>query len=184
MNVATISRAVGVSRMTVYKYLRGGAPRRWHVTRRGERAVLAPYEPYLLRRWAEGCHVAAQLCREIRVLGYTHSERTVALFATRLRREGMPCPAHHPKAPLTRAEGPSARDVATLLVQRAEKRTADQAAYLTHLGAGHPLETDQAAGLRPREDRPAPQAGAASRLIPAAPGHPQEDLTPIHQLCG
>lgn len=158
MNIAAIARAVGVSRMTVYAYLRRGPPQRWHVTRRGERRVLEPYEPYLLRRWVEGCHVAAQLCREIRALGYAHSERTVALFATRLRRKGMPCPGRRPNAPLTRIEGPSARHVATLLVQRPEKRTVDQTAYLAHLAQTDPaiaaaatLGGDFLAMLRRRE---------------------------------
>ena len=35
-----------------------------------EARVLKPYEPYLLRRWAEGCHTATVLWREIQAQGF------------------------------------------------------------------------------------------------------------------
>jgi DNA-binding CsgD family transcriptional regulator len=55
-----LARRLGVNRQTVYKYLRLPAPpERRHRSR--VVSALTPYEGYLLRRWAEGCHNARQL---------------------------------------------------------------------------------------------------------------------------
>src|SRR5262249_7861896 len=70
MNVAAIAHAVGVSRMTVYAYLRQGPPQPQRHAHRRRPRVLDPYEPYLLQRWQDGCRVANQLYREIRARGY------------------------------------------------------------------------------------------------------------------
>jgi transposase len=62
---ADIARMVGVSRQTVHRYLaHGSPPERRQPKRRGE--VLDPWKPYLLQRWAAGCHNALRLWREIR----------------------------------------------------------------------------------------------------------------------
>src|SRR5215208_137834 len=53
--VLDIAEIVGATRPTVYRYLAlGGPPERQQPHRLG-RGVLAPYEPYLARRWSEGC---------------------------------------------------------------------------------------------------------------------------------
>jgi hypothetical protein len=87
--IATIARQLGISRPTVYAYLRRDMPPgpkrpQW----RPSAQVLTPYIPYLIRRWHEsGAHTdSVQLWREIQALGYTHSVRTVCRFLTRLRR--------------------------------------------------------------------------------------------------
>src|SRR5262249_53583685 len=62
---ADIARMAGVSRQTVHRSLALGAPPELRQPkRRGE--VLEPWQPHLLRRWAEGCHKALRLWREIR----------------------------------------------------------------------------------------------------------------------
>src|SRR5262249_33995007 len=45
--VAQIARTVGISRMTVYKYLREGPPQRKRHSIHGKQRVLEPYGPYL-----------------------------------------------------------------------------------------------------------------------------------------
>jgi hypothetical protein len=65
-SVAQIARTVGIARMTVSKYLREGPPQRKRHSVHGRQRVLAPYEPYRLKRWAEGCRMATVLWREIR----------------------------------------------------------------------------------------------------------------------
>jgi transposase len=99
--------------------------------------VLEPWEPYLLKRWAEGCHMATVLWREIRAQGFAHSLTNVQRFVNQLRREGPP-PAGRPRTSLTKPDGPPPRRVAALVLRRPEQRTADQRAYLTQLATEDP----------------------------------------------
>jgi transposase len=133
--VATIARVVGVSRQTVYTYLRlhqPPDPKRPQFRQTNQ--VLTPYVPYLLRRWREGCRDSAQLWHEIQALGYTHSARTVSRFVTQLRRAaeaGRP-PEQH-LSPFTRPQGPSPRAVSFVIVRPAAKRTSEEQTYLEQL---------------------------------------------------
>ncbi len=85
-----IARMVGSTRTTVYRYLQGGPPQRKHLARRGQQRVLEPWEPYLLKRWDEGCHTATLLWREIRGRGFAHSITCVQRFCALLRLQGPP----------------------------------------------------------------------------------------------
>jgi transposase len=154
-DVAHIARTVGVSRETVYRYLRlPGPPARMRLPAR--RAALDPYLPYLERRWAEGCRNAKRLWREIREQGFAHSYSGVARFAARLRRAergGQPTAAT--RRVTTRP--PTPRQVALLCVQHREKRTPSQQVYLDRLrqadeaiAAAYALIQDFAAMLRER----------------------------------
>jgi transposase len=136
-SVAQIARTVGASRMTVYKYLREGPPQRKRHSVHGKQRVLEPYEPYLLKRWEEGCRMATVLWREIRAQGFASSLTNVQRFVAELRREGPP-PAGRPRTALTKAHGPPPRLVAALVLRRPEKRTEEQRAYLKLLRAEEP----------------------------------------------
>jgi transposase len=133
-SVAQIAREVGASRMTIYKYLREGPPQRKRHSIHGKQRVLEPYEPYLLKRWEEGCRMATVLWREIRTQGFAYSLTNVQRFVAQLRREGPP-PADRPRTALTKAHGPPPRLVAAAVLRRPEKRTAEQRAYLKLLRA-------------------------------------------------
>ena len=133
-SVAQIARSVGISRMTVYKYLREGPPQRKRHSLHGQQRVLDPYEPYLLNRWQEGCRTATVLWREIRAQGFAHSVSNVQRFVAQLRREGPPAD-NRPRTALTTAHGPPPRLVAALVVRRPERRTDEQRAYLALLRA-------------------------------------------------
>jgi|SRR5579884_13287 len=97
--VAQIARTVGISRMTVYKYLREGPPQRKRHSVHGRQCVLEPWEPYLLKRWEEGCRRATVLWREIRAQGFAHSLTNVQRFVNQLRREGPPPAGRAPPSP-------------------------------------------------------------------------------------
>jgi transposase len=137
MPLATIARQLGISRPTVYAYLRRDTPPgpkqpQW----RPAAQVLTPYIPYLIRRWHErGAHTdCVQLWREIRAFGSTHSARTVCRFITRLRRAAD---AGHPPelqgSPYTRRQGPSARGVSFAMVCPATKRSREAQTSLNQL---------------------------------------------------
>ena len=130
--VADIAREIGISRMTVYKYLREGLPQRKRHSIHGKQRVLEPYESYLLQRWAEGCHTATVLWREIQGQGYGHSVSNVQRFVAELRRDGPP-PVGRSRSALTKPHGPPPRQVAAIVLRRPEKRTDEQRAYLVQL---------------------------------------------------
>jgi len=148
---ADIARAVGVSRKTVYRYLAlPTPPERRQPKRRGE--VLEPWKPYLLRRWAEGCHTALRLWREICDQGYSSSSTTVTRFAARIRRGEIVVPP--PAGTVTSRNDDrvspdvsevrpltvewSARRVASLLVSATERLSEAQTAFLRQICAADP----------------------------------------------
>jgi transposase len=136
-SVAQIARTVGTSRMTVSKYLREGPPQRKRHSVHGKQRVLEPYEPYLLKRWEEGCRMATVLWREIRAQGFAYSLTNVQRFVAELRRAGPPATGR-PRTALTKPHGPPPRLVAALVLRRPERRTDEQHAYLKLLRAENP----------------------------------------------
>jgi transposase len=138
--IMEITRTVGISKMTVYKYLREGPPQRKRHSIHGKQRVLEPYEPYLLNRWNEGCRMATRLWREIQVQGFTYSLTNVQRFVAELRRDGPP-PTGQPRTALTKPHGPPPRQVAALVLRRPERRSDEQRAYLIHLRATDPAIT-------------------------------------------
>jgi transposase len=135
MALATIARQLGMSRPTVYAYLRRDTPpgpRR--LQRRPSARVLTPYLLYLIRCWRESGANSRQLWREIRALGYTHSARTVGRFITQLRRAADA--GQSPKSqgsPYTRPQGPSARAVSFAMACPAAERSREAQAYVDQL---------------------------------------------------
>jgi transposase len=128
--VLDIAQMVGATRRTVYRYLAlEGPPERQQPHRLG-RGVLAPYEPYLARRWSEGCRNRSRLFREIRLMGYQHSSRTVSLFLKRLD-QGPSVAVVSSRPTVTRA--PHARRVASLLVWHKDQLPEEERDYLRRL---------------------------------------------------
>ena len=136
-SVAEIARTVGASRTTVYRYLREGPPQRKRRSVHGRQRVLEPWEPYLLKRWGDGCRMATVLWREIRAQGFAYSLTNVQRFVAQIRREGPPAD-NRPRTALTKAHGPPPRLVASLVVRRPERRSDEQRAYLKLLSADEP----------------------------------------------
>jgi transposase len=138
--VADIARQVGISRQTVYRYLRQEQPPgpRVHQRRRHDR-VLAPYESYLRQRWHEGCHNSSCLYREIRDQGYPGSRVTVTRFISELRQDAQEGWAvGREQSPFTRRRGPAARDVLGALLRPVTQRSTVETQYLEHLQGATP----------------------------------------------
>ena len=136
--VTTIAQQLGISRPTVYAYLRRATPPSPRSPQRSGQ-VLRPFMPYLIQRWREGATDSMQLWREIRARGYAHSARTVSRFLTRLRRASEAGWAPETQtSPYTRPQGPSARAVSFTWVCPATKRAQDAQLYLTQLTQADP----------------------------------------------
>jgi transposase len=137
--IAIIARQLGISRPTVYAYLRRDTPPGPRRLQRPPSArVSTPYLPYLIRRWRESGANSRQLWREIRALGYTHSARTVGRFITQLRRAtDAGLPPESQGSPYTRPQGPSARAVPFAMVCPAAKRSLEAQTYVAQLCQMH-----------------------------------------------
>ena len=131
--VTTIAQQLGISRPTVYAYLRRTTPPSPRSPQRSGQ-VVRPYMAYLIRRWREGCTDSMQLWRELRALGYTYSSRTVSRFVTRLRRASEAGWAPETQtSPYTRPQGPSARAISFTWVCPEVKRMPDAQLYVDQL---------------------------------------------------
>jgi len=117
MSKEAIARQLSLNRQTVYKYLALPAPPERHHAGPTVSA-LAPYEGYLLRRWAAGCHNARQLWRELHQQGYPGAYRNVARITGYLRHQAR-AGAQAPPAPA----GLTPRQAVALLLLRPGDRT-------------------------------------------------------------
>jgi transposase len=142
LGIAAIARQVQVSRPTVYRYLAMPQPPERQRSRHRGPPLVAPFTPYLRRRWNAGCRNAQQLWRELMAQGHRPSRRTVERYVGQLRREtGTRFKFRQaPPAPLY-AEGQDESRPAPLTALRAarlflaapeEQRPTDQA-LLAHL---------------------------------------------------
>jgi hypothetical protein len=137
--VRRIAREVGVSERTVNRWAAAGRfPER---KRRAEaRRLLGAHRPYLERRWAEGCHTVARLCRELRDRGYTGSCTLVYGYAACLR-TGIPPPGSLPAEPAAAAaaQARSPREVGWLLLRPAAQLAATDHQYVEAVRQADPV---------------------------------------------
>ncbi len=143
IDVASIARQIGVSRQTVYTYLkRKQPPARTRLPRTREK-LLDPYKDYLVRRWNEGCRNSQQMYREIQEQGYTGSETVVGRFVAPLRAKKGQARSFKSVEPelatmvkpeeVKKKRPPTARQVAVWATCKKEKRLEWQQNYLTLL---------------------------------------------------
>jgi transposase len=136
--VTTIAQQLGISRPTVYAYLRRTRPPSPRSPQRSGQ-VLRPSMAYVIQRWREGCTDSMQLWRELRAQGYAYSSRTVSRFVTRLRRASEAGWAPETQvSPYTRPQGPSARAVSFSWVYPEAKRAQDAQLYMDQLTQADP----------------------------------------------
>ncbi len=131
-SIAELARDLRLNWRTVRKYAQAErCPERRPSPPRPR--LLAPYEPYLRRRWAEGCHNAMRLHREIVAQGFGGSRIHVARFVAPFRRP----PAADPSAAATdgraAARGLTPRDATWLVLRRAADRAPAEQAALEQL---------------------------------------------------
>lgn len=122
-----IAREFGLSRKTVRRFLQAEefperAPRR-------RRTGLEPFREYLEKRWAEGCHNAAQLWRELRQQGYVGQRSRVKEFLQPWR-----SPRQSPRS----RKLPNLRLVAFWLTKPAVQRNPEEEQWVQAVTDGHP----------------------------------------------
>ena len=133
MTERAIAQQLHMSRNTIRKFVKAATFPEMAPHSRGSR--LTPFEPYLHRRWKEGCRNALQLWREVYAQGYGGTRRQVTKWVCRRREvprrfsnvnQRRPEPTNttlapsqmHSHATLT---VPSAKRLAWLLVKVPEK---------------------------------------------------------------
>jgi transposase len=115
---AAISRALGIERKTIRRWLRRGQfPERKPPHRRPPK--VNEFADYLPQRWNEGCHNASRLYQEIREKGYQGKRAMVARFVAGWRKIGK---AASPKAP----ERVSPKHAAILVTRPEDQMTDEQ----------------------------------------------------------
>ncbi len=124
-----IAREFGLSRKTVRRFLRATefpeqGPRR-------HRTALESFREYLEKRWAEGCHNAARLWRELQQQGYTGQRSRVKEFLQPWRSPGS--------KPTPRSRKlPGLRLVAFWLAKPVDQRQAAEQRWVQAITKSHP----------------------------------------------
>jgi transposase len=120
MSQQGIGRTLHIGRKTVRRFLRAGQfPERATPHRKPPR--VNTFQETLNRRWAEGCHNATKLWREIQAEGYTGGRSMVACFVAALRTHGTRYFRKAVAARPRKAKPPSPRQAAMLLARPPEK---------------------------------------------------------------
>ena len=131
-----ISEMLGIQRKTIRRFLRAGEfPERSRPKRKPSR--VDPFRSFLERRWAEGCHNATQLWREIREQGYRGARGMVARLVLSFRSPGTKYFRANTvkRKPSETHINPSASGVALLFGRRPETLSKYEQAFLTRLEA-------------------------------------------------
>ena len=140
MSGQQIARELGLHRHTVERNLRlPPCPERARHPRTPN--MLDPYEPYLRKRWAEGCHNALGLWREIVAQGFPGTSRTVSRLVTYLRQQEQNDQEDslrgHAPADRTGRRGLTVREAVGLLVRPLDTLTPDQQLTRTSICHAH-----------------------------------------------
>jgi transposase len=129
-----ISRALGIGRKTIRRWLRRGEfPERKPPHRAP--AKVSEFAAYLQQRWNEGCHNASRLYQELRQQGYRGKRGMVARLVAAWRKTDR---ATSPKA----AERLSPRHAAILVTRPADQITDQQQQLLHRLALQSPAIID------------------------------------------
>jgi len=122
---AAISRALGIGRKTIRRWLRrGDFPERKPPHRPPPK--VSEFADYLEQRWNEGCHNAARLYQEIRQKGYTGKCAMVRRFVSGWRKKGK---TTSPQAP----QRISPKHAAILVTRPADKISDEQLQLLNRI---------------------------------------------------
>jgi transposase len=142
LGIAAIARRVQVSRPTVYRYLALPQPPERQRSRHRGQPLVAPFTPYLRRRWNAGCRNAQQLWRELVAEGHRPARRTVERYVGQLRRETgtrfkfrqvAPAPLYAEDQDETRPSALTALRAARLFLSKEQDRRAADQTLLAHL---------------------------------------------------
>jgi transposase len=128
---AAIADKIQISQRTILRWLAAGSfPER--KPRRRPPSAFAAYADYLTQRWAEGCHNATQLWREVCAQGYGGPKAGIWTLAQRLRcgEEAIP-PGTSALAASTAEPALTPGRVVVLMLQHAEDRSVDDQRLLS-----------------------------------------------------
>lgn len=135
VSVLGIAQALRMSRMTVYRYLNTKCfPER--VAGKERSSKLRSYLPYIHRRWAEGCHNATQLWREVAGQGYRGKPAMVRRYVRRLRiRVGVLPETEQVKVQRLKSafQTPSAKRAAHMLLKEDKRLRAEEGLFIEQL---------------------------------------------------
>lgn len=171
-SLRAIAAELHLSRTTVLRYVHasraGGFPERQPRTPRA--TPLTQFDAYLRARWADGCHNALTLWRELQARGYPGGKTSVRDYVQAWRPEVATAPATPSgdaptktsagtvEGPPVPAVPPSIREVTWRLLRRPEELADDDQVYLDRLfrqcpevGVAHGLAQDFAALVRDRQ---------------------------------
>jgi transposase len=128
MSLRRIAGLLGAERKTVRSWLRLGHAPLWRKPKRI--GGLDPHMPFLEQRWAEGCHNAAQLWRELVVRGFSGRPTTVRAWATG-RRQATGSVYAGPARPVWQL--PARRGLARLLMADTDALGETERAFVVQL---------------------------------------------------
>jgi hypothetical protein len=139
LSLAAVARRLHLTRKTVRKLAH--APQ--CPTPAPRPHLLAPFEPYLRHRWAQGCRNARALFEEVRARGYrgsyAHLRHALVGWREEPARHGPAAWAPTPPPPVLPTLRPVApRQARWLLLRPMEDLDADDRAFLAHLLAASP----------------------------------------------
>jgi transposase len=99
MSLNAISRTLGLAFRTTRRFARANGVEELLVGACNRASVLDAFEPYLTRRWNQGCTNAAQLHTELQALGWRGSLRTIQGYLRPFREQQavQPAPSAAPK---------------------------------------------------------------------------------------
>jgi transposase len=136
---ANIARQVGISRQSVYAYLKMKEPPARTRIHRQYKPLIDPYKEYLVKRWNEGCRNAQLVYREIKEQGYTGSDQPIARFFAQFRQKKerrkfkQVDPSNETAIKTVPKRPPTASQVAHWITFKEEQRLDWQQKYLTQL---------------------------------------------------
>ena len=139
VDTATIARQVGISRQSVYSYLKMTEPPARTRIPRQYKPLIDPYKEYLIKRWNDGCRNAQLVYREIKEQGYTGSDQPIARFFAQFREKKdmrkfkQVNPSNETPVKAAPRRPPTASQIAHWITFKEEQRLDWQQKYLTQL---------------------------------------------------
>jgi transposase len=131
ISLRAIADHLSLARNTVRKYFRQPPEPPLPTPRPLRASQLDRYEDYILKRWSQGCHNAAQISREITVLGYQGGHTTVRAYVAHLRTSTAGGSA--PRSRKQRAQAVSPRSLRWLLTRDRKDLDQEKQAQLDQL---------------------------------------------------
>jgi transposase len=130
-SLTRIAAELGVERKTVRRWLRLGHAPTWQQAPRD--SMLTPYLDVVQRRWAEGCHNAALLWRELVALGFKGGQNIVRRWAGERRRTEPETAPSAGSAAAPDWQAPTGRKLARVLMAKSATLSEPDALFVARL---------------------------------------------------